>query len=364
MKHLDSSCDVIAVGKRRDGGTRYWCMLHRADATAKYGRRAATCRYAHIPLITEDQTTRIDIADFPGGIGIWGAVPPVYDTTILPIDRGIHVHARRTPDGRKVIDGTFRRVQIRAGTVTIEVDELDAIYFMVSTVFGIAPQIVICTFCGTSHLDKDWFSVHPHTSHLCAACGRTFRDNKPSVGNPAASAALLQSSRIPGKQAKTKASLKQCDYAGGIRVWGSNSAILWTSRQPELNGIHLHAYKHVDDAEPAIDETFATVTVDRITLMPEPTRILMAQSALPHLEGRVVTARCRICGRAAVDDETQAFSPKALRICENNCGASVPSPVRLRKVVSNPLVASLSQLAASAVRTPRKHDLQLLPETL
>jgi hypothetical protein len=34
-------CDVVAIEKRRDGGTRYWCRAHRADATAKGGTMAA-----------------------------------------------------------------------------------------------------------------------------------------------------------------------------------------------------------------------------------------------------------------------------------------------------------------------------------
>ena len=37
-----SACDIVSVGKRRDGGTRYWCLRHKADATAKYGRPADT----------------------------------------------------------------------------------------------------------------------------------------------------------------------------------------------------------------------------------------------------------------------------------------------------------------------------------
>jgi hypothetical protein len=41
-------CTVVAVGKRRDGGTRYWCLRHKADATAKYGKPAKACRAAHI----------------------------------------------------------------------------------------------------------------------------------------------------------------------------------------------------------------------------------------------------------------------------------------------------------------------------
>src|SRR5687768_1337518 len=30
VKH---NCNIVSVGKRRDGGTRYWCLAHRADAT-------------------------------------------------------------------------------------------------------------------------------------------------------------------------------------------------------------------------------------------------------------------------------------------------------------------------------------------
>ena len=37
----------------------------------------------------------LNLDQYPGGVGLWGAVPPVYDTTRLPLDFGIHVHARR-----------------------------------------------------------------------------------------------------------------------------------------------------------------------------------------------------------------------------------------------------------------------------
>ena len=94
-------CRIVAVGKRRDGGTRYWCLQHRADATAKYGRRAKRCRYADQPPLQPRDVLRLDSAEFPGGIALWGAVPPIYDTTRLPLDRGIHVHARRVPRGDK-----------------------------------------------------------------------------------------------------------------------------------------------------------------------------------------------------------------------------------------------------------------------
>src|ERR1700722_2976869 len=77
-------CDIKPVGKRRDGGTRYWCLAHKADATAKYGRRAKVCRAAHLPPILPEEILELDLDQ-----------SPVYDTTRLPLDFGIHVHARK-----------------------------------------------------------------------------------------------------------------------------------------------------------------------------------------------------------------------------------------------------------------------------
>src|SRR6266542_2304782 len=80
-----SECDIVAVAKRRDGGTRYWCRRHKASATAKYGKRAHVCRAAHIA----DEPVKIfdvNLDLYEGGIALWGAVPAVYDTTRLPMD--------------------------------------------------------------------------------------------------------------------------------------------------------------------------------------------------------------------------------------------------------------------------------------
>src|ERR1700723_3276218 len=106
------TCNAVNVGKRRDGGTRYWCLTHRADCTAKYGVRASKCRYADVEPIDPKDTLRLSPDSFSGRVAIWGAVPPVYDTTQLPIDRGIHVHARRNKGKKKVLDMTFRSVEL------------------------------------------------------------------------------------------------------------------------------------------------------------------------------------------------------------------------------------------------------------
>jgi hypothetical protein len=36
---------------------------------------------------------------YPSGVALWGALPPVYDTTSLPVERGVHVHARSAAKG-------------------------------------------------------------------------------------------------------------------------------------------------------------------------------------------------------------------------------------------------------------------------
>lgn len=92
----DGACNLTAVGRRRDGRTRYWCLAHKADATGKYGRKLEVCRGAGIEAISEEETLALNLDRFAGGVALWGAVPPVYDTTRLPLDRGIHVHARRS----------------------------------------------------------------------------------------------------------------------------------------------------------------------------------------------------------------------------------------------------------------------------
>lgn len=146
-----NECNVVAVGKRRDGGTRYWCLEHKADATAKYGKPASHCRAAHLPPITSADILDINLDRYQGGVAFWGAVPAVYDTTRLPMDRGIHVHTRKRADDPKEMDATVRAVRLRSGVLPTEgivVSELDAIYYMATTVFGFPMKYVTCTYCG------------------------------------------------------------------------------------------------------------------------------------------------------------------------------------------------------------------------
>ena len=359
-------CRVVAVGKRRDGGTRYWCLQHKADATAKYGRPAKTCRAAHIPPPGSKDTIEVNIDKYRGGVALWGTVPPVYDTTPLAMERGIHVHARTVLGGTKELDRTVRFVRIFGGGLPDEgilVSELDAIYYMVTAISGYRARHITCSCCGHAHLDQDWFSVHPHRRHLCAGCGRYFRDNETAIGNPIC---LLRD--IYGIEARTprtsqkKLDIRQADFTGGIQIWGSNPAFIWTSEFTEEKGIHIHAF-YEGEVRPKLDETYSRVAIDGVNLDPEKVRILMAQATLPFLKNRILSINCPACGRAQFSVGELAFTPIALHRCKR-CSHQFTSPGRLRKTIINPLPAILLQLAQKAPRQPQQHDLNLMPETL
>jgi len=307
----------------------------------------------------------LDVKSYAGGIGLWGAVPAVYDTTRLPLDRGIHVHARRSARASKEIDGTFAQVRLVGEDLPdsgLTISAVDAIYYMVSSVFGFPMRQVLCSHCGEPHLDKDWFSVHPHQRHLCAACGKTFRDDRRGVGNPIegirqAFGARKQKTR----SANRSLDIRQADFPGGIQVWGSNQALIWTGSKEEETGIHVHAFE-TTKVEPDIDNTFSRVTIDGVRLDPVMVRYLMAQNSMPHIADRVQSIHCPKCEAAAFDRGALGYTPASTREC-HKCGSAVRSRTRLRNVIANPLVDALRQLALSAPRQPQATRLpELLPE--
>jgi len=360
-------CDVIAIEKRRDGGTRYWCRAHRADATAKGGTRAAKCRAADKVPLRDEEIKTLDLNEYRGGVALWGAVPAIYDTTRRPMDSGIHIHARPKPGSPKELDFTFRAVRLVGDglpPVGIVVNEIDAIYYMVSSVFGFSMSFVTCTHCSWPHLDKDFFSVHPHRRHLCAGCGKHFHDRVRGIGNPiigVRDACGATEHRV--KLAAKNLDIKQSDYPGGIQIWGSNPAFLWTQPKHEEEGIHVHAYLTESQPEPTVDDTFAEVIIDGVRLDPVMVRVLMAQNVLPSLKGRVRSVNCPTCGHSQFDTGEAAYTPSPIHTC-SECGNNFATRGRTRNVVANPLPAILTELAKLAPRVPQQHRLELLPETL
>jgi hypothetical protein len=360
-------CDVVAIEKRRDGGTRYWCRTHRADATAKGGIAAAKCRGADAVPIRSHEILTLNLDKYLGGVALWGAVPAVYDTTRQKMDRGIHVHTRVTPEDQKDTDWTYRAVRLMGKNLPPEgilVNEADAIYYMVSSVFGFSMSFVPCSHCGWPHLDKDWFSVHPHRRHLCAGCGKHFHDRIRGIGNPIIGIRdACGASEHKVITAPKNLEMEQSQYPGGIQIWGSNPAFLWTQSKNEEEGIHVHAFLTEDQEEPTIDDTFAEVIIDGVQLDPHMVRVLMAQNVLPSLKGRVRSIACPNCGQPGFDAGEAAYVPLPTHTCPE-CGSQFPTAGRLRNVVVNPLPAILEELAKKAPRPPQQHRLDLLPETL
>ena len=306
----------------------------------------------------------LNIDEYSGGVALWGAVPPIYDTTRLPLERGIHVHARKMRNGVKDVDRTVRAVRLTGGGISPSVvclSELEAIYYMVSTIFGFEMRHVLCPYCGYSHLDKDWFSAHVHQRHLCAGCGKYFRGSVPGIGNPIRRIQRYFSSE-GGNPYKSLMSLNlaQRDFPGGIQIGGSNPALVRTSEDAEEEGIHVHA-SEVNGETRSLDDTYSDVVIDGISLDPVMVRTLMAQSALPHIENRIVSLTCIRCLKSEFSVGDEAFAPKAGRTC-SICGEKLKGAARLRKAISNPIIGFLEELGRDAPRTPQKHSSGLLIE--
>lgn len=339
-----TGCKIIRAAKRRDGKYRYWCLEHKANATAKYGVQMKQCEAAKDPSIQEDDILRLDINDFKGSIALWGAVPAVYDTTGMKVDRGIHVHARERLSAEKVIDRTYRKLVLDTGTETIEIFEQDAIYYMTAVVFGHQLKEVLCSHCDYSHLDKDVLAVKPHKKHLCAGCGRDFFDSERHIGNPIMGVKeKLNDHKVQRqtKNANRDLDIKQSDFAGGISIWGANQALLWLSEVKEEDGIHVHAYN--DQGNRLVDDTYSSVTIDGKKLNVDQVKMFMAQMAIPHIKDSVYSLNCPACSKPHFDTGKYAYTLHKIHQCEY-CEHKFSSPYKKKKTISNPVLAVLEKL--------------------
>jgi len=49
--------------------------------------------------------------------------------------------------------------------------------------------------------------------------------------------------------------VRQQEYPGGVQIWGSNPAIIWSAEKAEEEGIHVHAFKG-EDSKPDVMRPF------------------------------------------------------------------------------------------------------------
>ncbi|MBS3928677.1 MAG: hypothetical protein KGZ65_10515 [Sphingomonadales bacterium] len=348
MLELASDCEIRLAGKRRDGKPRFWCQKHQASATGKYGIKLDRCEGSYRSLDSK-RVLRLDPLQFEGGVALWGAVDPVYDTTGLVEKEGIHVHARHADGGEKDIDDTFDAVELEIRADLFEtkityVTRETAVSAYIARCVGNTLDSLFCTYCGEPHLDSEWFAVKPHRRHLCHACGEVFIANHRGVSNPLERLRLVFGDKEVSRsieRAPQSLDAKQSDFPGGVQLWASNPALLWTAPRPEQEGIHFHGYAE-DRITRIVDETFSSVTLDGVHLSEEQLRYFMAQQSLAHLQNRIVCLTCE-CGEELFDRGLPAFMPHAKHSCEK-CGLKLASPISKKKVVSNPFLLAIEAL--------------------
>jgi hypothetical protein len=304
--------------------------------------------------IAHTRRFRLDPLDFPGGVALWGAVEPVYNTADEPAERGIHVHARQRSRGKKDIDETFDAVELAVRRDLFHEERVlvtaeTAVAYYISRFLNRVIIGLFCPECHTPHLDSDWFAVKPHRVHLCHGCNKLFRQDVRRISNPLEIVRhhlRVIGPEAPTTRAKGKLDIRQTEYPGGLQVWASNPALLWTSPRGEQEGIHVHGWLG-KGVKPRLDGTFDQVCIDGIDLDENQLRVFMAQNALVYLRGKVVSIRCPTCGEMLFDQGDAAFRPKADHRCDR-CNTTFSTPGRRRRVVSNPFVATIKALKVAA----------------
>jgi hypothetical protein len=303
--------------------------------------------------IADYRRFRLDPEDFAGGVALWGAVEPVYNTAVEPAERGIHVHARKQSRGKKDIDDTFDAVELAVHRDLFNKEQVlitaeTAVAYYISRFLGHTIVGLFCHNCGTPHLDSDWFAVKPHRVHLCHGCQKRFREKEKRVANPLEIVRhQLNAVRPAAKPIRAEGSIdiRQADYPAGLQIWASNPALLWTSPKSEEEGIHIHGWIK-PGVSPKLDGTFDSVKIDGVELNEAQLRVYMAQNALAYMNGKIACLECPSCGEALFEQGDAAFRPQIEHKCEA-CSTAFAAPGR-RKVVSNPFVATVKVLKAES----------------
>lgn len=292
---------------------------------------------------------RVTLADYPRGLSIWGTVPPVYDSTYLPSSRGLHLHIANEQDQHQEL--SCGELYVRTDSVSeYEHFTWEAAYaYVASTVFQRDLITVDCPNCKLPHLDIDLWSVHTHRNHHCTNCSARFLTPSACISNPLIRAkAALGDKHIARVSQETERYLRlsQQDYPGGIRLWGSNPAIIWTFSNLEKIGIHVHCFGN-DLATPVIDQTVRDLEIDGITVESQMVRTFMAQQTLPYLLPHLTDLHCPTCGAAHFDIGENALIPHLRHTCFS-CGESFLAPEPPYLCVSNPLTGIMKNLFANA----------------
>ena len=153
------SCRIEQVGRARNGRSRWWCPVHGANATGRNGTRLEACDGVSLDA---DLEGRLDLnpAEYAGGVAVWAALEPNFDTTGREPESGIHVHARHAAGMGKQIDGTYPAVAVHCGgdlfgARPLLVTRQAAVSYYFSQFMDRQVKHLTCTHCAAVHLDAD-----------------------------------------------------------------------------------------------------------------------------------------------------------------------------------------------------------------
>lgn len=349
------ACIIRADTKLRNGYPNWWCFVHSAPARGEGGVRLDKCEKADLPPIQEHEKIFIDLDEYGGGVGIWGSLEPVYDTKREVPQKGVHVHLRKEEDGEKLVDNTFKEVYIKIPNTSlhnetewIKIDDYTACAYTASIIFNRKMKILSCKHCNQHHVDADWFSVHAHKKHFCTFCGRDFIDAERGISNPVFYIQQLFADKLSSRKILTVdrvLKIKQKDYPGGIQIWASNPAIIWTAKRAEEAGIHVHLFEDINQP-PVTDETYGKVEIDGVEIDDLMIRYYMVQKSLPYLAKNIVSLKCPKCNADHFDKEEKALDQHKVHVCES-CNHVFEDDTKFKNgVVSNPIVAKLNQISS------------------
>lgn len=360
-KNTDNKCEIRAETKLRNGYLNWWCYTHFASARGEGGSKLERCVKADQAKVLDSEKIYIDLNDYPGGVGIWGALEAVYDTKREIHEKGVHVHLRRNEDEEKEVDKTFKEIYIRLpinnlhnSDEWIKLDDEVACAYTASIIFERNIKVIECSHCKRQHIDSDWFAVHYHKKHFCTYCGRDFFDKEHGISNPVAHIQQVFREQLKDRKIETvnrRLVINQADFPGGIQIWASNPAIIWTAQRAEEAGMHVHLFKEKNGPPFSGDslngdDTYGYVEIDGIVLDDLMIRYYMVQKSFSYLDRLIVSLRCPNCWNYHFDKGDNAINPHKTHECEH-CKHTFNDATRFKGVVSNPIISNLAKLEAN-----------------
>jgi hypothetical protein len=287
----------------------------------------------------------INLNEYRGGIGVWGAVAPLLRGPYPPEDEpGVHLHARKTPRREKEIDASFSKVTISNGEVTQrEVVEDEAVGFMFAQILQIPVTNLACESCGADLFLGRHAAISPTKKHKCMECKFVTKSDRSLVANPLAD--LHQHFDLPARKdpivLDNTLSLTNAEIAAGVEMWASNPAIIWTAERPEEAGIHVHVYDN--DGKIIRDDTFCNIEVDGVFFDIEAARIYMVQREFPNIEKHISNVDCAHCSVPILAVGLDATTPKKSHKCQECERVSKT----VKTIIPNPVVAVLKHAQCS-----------------